>query len=133
MSDLITLFPNCTVETTSGPVTVKPFTFGQLPLVLQKARTIYGGVSHLLENGGGEAAVVLEIMAVGGDDLISLMCISTGKDRDFFDALQMDEGVQVTSAFLEVNLSFFVQRVLPQFKEAMEKLQAVTGPKSSST
>ena len=129
MSDLATLFPNSTVETSSGPVTVKPFTFGQLPLVLKKARTIYGGVAHLLSDGSNEAAVVLEIMAVGGDDLIDLVCISTGKDRSFFDTLQMDEGVKVVSTFLEVNLSFFVQRVLPQFKEAMEKLQAATGQK----
>ena len=129
MSDLTTLFPNNTVETSSGVVTVKPFTFGQLPLVLKKARTIYGGVSHLLDNGSNEAAVVLEIMAVGGDDLIDLVCLSTGKDRAFFDDLQMDEGVKVVSSFLEVNLSFFVQRVLPQFKEAMAKLQAATGQK----
>lgn len=130
MSDLQTLFPNAVVELSSGTVEVKPFTFGQLPLVLKKARTIYSGISHLLDGGANEAAVVLEIMAVGGDDLFDLVAISIGKDKSFFDTLQMDEGVKLVSVFLEVNLSFFVQRVLPQFKDAMAKLQGVTGASS---
>lgn len=127
MTDLQTLFPEVTVELSSGPVVVKPFTFGQLPKVLAKAKNVYGGVSHLLDDGSNEAAVILEIMAVGGDDLLDLISLSISKQRDFFDTLSMDEGVKLTGIFLEVNLSFFVQRVLPQFKEAMSKLQVATG------
>ena len=129
MSDLNILFPSSTVELSSGAVTVKPFTFGQLPKVLNKARTIYGAISHLMDGGGDETLVVIEIMSVGGEDLLELVSLSIGKPREFFDTLQMDEGVRLVSTFLEVNLSFFVQRVLPEFKKAVTNLQAATGEK----
>lgn len=128
MSDMQTIFPEITVELSSGAISVKPFTFGQLPQVLKKARTVYGGVSHLLEDGTNEAAIILEIMAAGGEDLLDLVSLSINKPRSFFDTLSMDEGVKLIGAFLEVNLSFFVQKVLPQFKEVMGRLQAATGP-----
>jgi len=128
MSDLKVIFPASTVELSSGAITVKPFTFGQLPKVLQKAQTIYGGIAHLMDNGADTAAVV-QIMAVGGEDLLELVSLSIGKPREFFDTLQIDEGVLLVSTFLEVNLSFFVQRVLPEFKAAVTKLQAATGEK----
>jgi len=133
MSDLSVLFPNRTLAIGDSTLEVRPFTFGQLPKVLAKARTIYGAIAHLLDAGSNEAAIVIEIMAVGGEDLLELVCLSIGKDRAFFDTLPMDEGVMVVAAFLEVNLGFFVQRVLPQFKDAMERVQAATGERSSPT
>lgn len=130
MSDLKTLFPAQHIDLAGRTITVKPFTFGQLPKVLTKARTVYGAIAHLIEKDMSEAGLILEVMAVGGEDLMDLVCLSIGEDRDFLDTLQIDEGVKLVGTFLEVNLSFFVQRVLPEFKDAMAKVQAATGAKS---
>jgi hypothetical protein len=125
MQDLNTIIPT-TIEVQVGDevITVKPFTFGQLPKVMSLSKTIYGHISSLFtESTPDQAAIIIEAMSFGGEDFIGLMSLSTGKPRGWFDTLEMDDGVKVAAAFLEANLGFFVRKVLPELKTSMESLQ----------
>lgn len=53
--------------------------------------------------------------------LISLLC---DKDRAWLDELEIDELIVIGSAVLEVNLDFFIQKVLPSALREMERLKA---------
>lgn len=127
MSDLQTIFPGKSIVIAGEELRVSPFKFGQLPQVMTKAQKIYSGVAHLVSGSTDEAEVILQVMSVGGEDLLDLIGLSINKPRSFFDTIEADDGVALTAAFLEVNLSFFVQKVLPRFKEAVTALQSQAG------
>jgi hypothetical protein len=130
MSDLQTIFPDAELTVQGEVLTIKPFTFGQLPKVLKLTKSFYSEVQPLFEDlQGNEAQLTMQVMAVGGDDLIELIALGIKKPREWFDTLQIDDGVRVATAFLEVNLSFFAQRVLPQVKTAMSQLQSLATDK----
>ena len=52
------------------------------------------------------------------------MVIGSKQSREWVEDLEMDEGIDVFAAILEVNASFFVQRVLPTLNSRMEAVQA---------
>jgi hypothetical protein len=129
MNDLNTIIP-AHLEVSAGGqlITVKPFTFGQLPKVMTLSKTIYGHISALFDSDIDQTQVIIEAMAVGGEDLIAMICLSTGKSREWFDTLEMDDGVRLTGAFLEVNLGFFVRKVMPELKITTQRLKNVALP-----
>jgi hypothetical protein len=133
MSDLQTLFPNQELVIAGETLTLRPFTFGQLPKVLKLTKSFYNEVQPFLAAGlESNATAILEVLAAGGDDLIELIALGVHKPRTWFDTLEIDDGVRVVTAFLEVNLSFFAQRVLPQVKTAVTQLQSATAKLSPS-
>lgn len=77
-----------------------------------------------------ELTLIMKAMEIGGDDLFDLIVMCSNVDREFIDTLEVDEGIKLVGAFLEVNLSFFVQKVMPAFQEAMAKVTEATGDKS---
>jgi hypothetical protein len=126
MSDLNTLFPDVELTVQGEVLTIRPFTFGQLPKVLKLTKSFYNDIQPFFEESqGNEAELTMKAMSVGGDDLIELIALGIKKPREWFDSLQIDDGIRVATAFLEVNLSFFAQRVLPEVKTAMSKLQSL--------
>lgn len=132
MSDLDTLYPTQTIDLTGRTVTISPFKFYQLPTVMKKIRPVYGHLAELVSKSKGsmDISLVMEAMEVGGEELMELIATSANVDKAFMETLEMDEGVKLTAAFIEVNLSFFVQKVLPEFKVAMDRMVAATGAKS---
>lgn len=129
MDELKTLFPDVTVELTDGStLEVKPFTFGQLPRAMEKAKSLFGIAREMYDTKADPTSLVGEMFSQGGEDFISLISMSVSKPRAWFDTLPADDGLRIATAFLEVNLSFFAQKVLPEFKTGMDRLQkAVPG------
>ncbi len=126
MDELNTLFPDNTVTLSDGStVAVNEFTFGQLPRVLAKSKSIFGIVRQLYED--GEAGMASTLLIEGGEDFIELLMISTGKPRAWFDTLRAEDGLLISTHFLEVNLSFFAQKVVPAFKTGMGRLKTARG------
>ena len=129
-AELKVLHPNIDVTLSTGEVlTLKPFTFGQLP----KALKLANGIAALIQNAhasGDFTSHALNIMADGGEDFLTLMAFGLGKDREFFDTLDAADGTLLSMEFLGVNYDFFIQRVLPLFRKGMEKLKA---PKSQDS
>lgn len=134
MSDLSILFPTQHLDIGGRTVSISPFKFGQLPRAMSKAKHIFSHLAELVSKQEGtqslEIGLVLSAMEVGGDDLIDLITMCSDVDREFIERLGVDEGIKLTGAFLEVNLGFFVQKVLPEFKAAMARVTEATGAKS---
>lgn len=127
MSEISTLFPGQEVKLQSGEViTIKPFTFGQLPKALKIGQKLGVLLSDLYRQGKFEdqANVSQNLMVIigeGGEDLLELIGLGIGKSREWFDTLQGDDGITLTIAFLEVNIDFFTKKMMPQLSEAMQK------------
>ena len=123
MSDeLQTLFPGKDVVIAGQTVCVRPFSFGQLPKVMKLMGRLSAPV--LAAQNAGEKIdpmVLFGLLADGGDELIELMASSSGLQVSTIKNLESDEGIVLLAAFIEVNGSFFVQKVLPLVKELAQK------------
>lgn len=129
MDELKTIFPGQTVELSDGPITVSPLTFGQLPKAMALSRNIAGPIMATLSK-SADASAIMSIVADGGEDFIDLMALGTGIPRAKFNTMSADDGVKLASAFLEVNLDFFTQKVLPLVQKMLTDLNR-PGPTSS--
>lgn len=129
MSEINTLFPGKEITLASGEtITIKPFTFGQLPKAIKLGQQIGGLLANMYKQGKFEdssntSTNLMLIISEGGEDLINLIGLGINKPRDWFDGLQGDDGVNLTIAFLEVNIDFFTKKMMPQILASMEKIK----------
>jgi len=131
MSDLETLFPNVEIDVQGEKIVIAPFTFGQLPRVLKLTKSFYAEVQPFFNGDVDQTAAIMHVLSVGGDDLIELVALGIKKPTSWFESLAVDDGIRVATAFIEVNLSFFALRVLPQIKTSMGTLQKLATEKLS--
>lgn len=132
MDDITKIFPEPKTLTvtlkdgTQDTLQFAEFTLGQLPAVIRLSKSIYGTVSTMLHEKPGDMGELISYMiAEGGDDFFELIGLSIQRKREWFDQLPIDAGIDVIAGVIEVNMTFFVQRVLPKFKTNMEKLRAL--------
>jgi hypothetical protein len=71
------------------------------------------------------AVWIIQLLGACPDDVIGVACLATDKDADFFDRIDLDEGVKIILAVVEVNKDFFVQKVLPQLLEKAPEVSNV--------
>ena len=116
-NDIQTLFPGKEITIAGETIQITPIKLGQLPKALALMMKIGSLVSA--SNGANDLAPVI---AYGGDELLNLIAETTKKPRAFIDDLYADDAVELVTAFLEVNKSFFVEKVLPKFPGLAEKL-----------
>ena len=134
-SEIDVLFPDGKTLTIGGDeITIKPLTFGQIP----KASKMIAPIVKALASAelGGQSLLDLagnwvEIMAVGGEDLLSLIGWTIGKDRAWFDALGMDDGILLVKTVIEVNSDFFTKRVMPMLPQVSPDSGATSSQSSS--
>jgi hypothetical protein len=120
-NDLEVLLPQGKqVTVQNANITITPFKFGELPRVFKAIDPISNVLFKSLSSGGNQANLITTIMSEGGDNILDLMAIGSRKPREWVDTLEMDEGVELLGAILEVNVSFFVQKVLPQINSKLE-------------
>lgn len=65
---------------------------------------------------------VMSLVMNHTDDAVKLVALLTGKTDDWVKDLDIDELVLLLTAVVEVNLDFFIRRVLPSVSKAMEQL-----------
>ena len=107
-------------------VTLSPIKFGQLPRALLTVQRIGALlVQHVNDGTISTPAAILEIAALGGEDLIQLVALGLDKPRSWFDTLDTDTGLEILIGFVEVNLDFFTKRVLPMLNSKTEELNQV--------
>lgn len=124
--ELNVLFPNhAVVLSDQSVIDIKPFTFGQLPKAISLSKDIFGVAREMYEAKSAQSEMIGELFAAGGENFIELISISINKPRSWFDSLPADDGLKIATMFLEVNLSFFAQKVLPALKTGMDRLQKV--------
>ena len=102
-------------------ISVRPFSFGELPIVLKLLKNV-GSYFAVHQKNGTLKSIdgMMEIMAVGGENLMQALALNIGKPREWLNDISPEDGVQMTEEFLFMNLNFFTKRVLPAIK-ALQK------------
>ena len=122
MSELNTLFPvGKQISIKDENLTLKPFKFGELPKVFKAIETLSGTIGVLMRDRNVNPASITTLIAEGGDGILELMVIGSKKDKSWIEDLEMDEGVDLLTAIIEVNADFFIQKVLPTLNKTLEK------------
>lgn len=111
-----------TVEAGGETLTISEFSFGQIPKVAQFVTSIFSQANVGQLN-------LADLVAGGGEDLMQILVLATGKPRSWFDTLHMADGVALAAAVVEVNQESFAKNVKPAASPLMAKLLAkVTAP-----
>lgn len=105
--------------------TIKPFGFGKFPKVLELFKRLKD--TPVAAGTGGTVKEIIDIIADNGEVVVEFAMLATGKKRDFFDDVTLDQAVELVQAIIEVNADFFVKRLQPKLLEAMSKLTASLG------
>jgi hypothetical protein len=58
------------------------------------------------------------------DEIFGLLSLATGEPADLFDRIDLDEGITIAQAVVEVNKDFFVLRVLPMLSDLAPALKS---------
>jgi hypothetical protein len=117
------LYPSGKEVTVGGEkLTVREFGFGQWPKATKMMQPVVSALiaRNLFSVEGDEFKLskdwpigLVAVMSDGGESVIELCAYVTGKPREFFDNVSLDEGVALTRAIFEVNADFFKKRILP--------------------
>lgn len=68
-----------------------------------------------------------ELLGAADEQVFGLITLATDKDVEFYDRIDLDDGIKILIATVEVNKDFFVQKVLPLLTaEAPNIQQALT-------
>jgi hypothetical protein len=59
------------------------------------------------------------------DAVIGFAALATDQPVELFDRIDLDEGIKIVLAVIEVNKDFFVQRVLPMIYEVAPQVKGV--------
>lgn len=142
--DLNVLFPGRELTVGGETLKVMPLTFGQLPKATKLLQSVAQATAaaNVISFGKGEngevqfaiasdwPARLIDLLAEGGESLLEFLAFAVGKERSWFDGLDMDDGVSVAKTVFEVNGDFFVRRVLP--KLGLMAVPATDGETSSA-
>lgn len=121
--ELVTLVPHQTLKTqNAGEVTIKPFKFTQFPKVIEVLSGFASSISSLDSLQAGD--IVALLTKNGGEEIFQLLCMATGKDKDWLDELEADEGLELMLIVVEQNMDFFNQRVIPAITNFSTKAEA---------
>jgi len=117
--DLQKVIPQKNVIVINGEeIHIQQFKIGKLPLVLDAVQPM----AHMLLNRDKKSPLdINSMLMLYSDDCLKLMSVLAERPRAWVDQLEIDEGVELLTLQLEVNLDFFVQRVLPKLIEALNK------------
>lgn len=118
-TELNKLFPLPTTLQVNGvDLSITPFKLGELPRVFKVVEPITQLIMNALRSSDDQMKSLSEVVIKGGDNILDLIALGARQPRTWVDGLDMDQGVVILVAILEVNSSFFVQRVLPQILKA---------------
>ncbi|MFZ6655665.1 hypothetical protein [Undibacterium sp. TJN19] len=124
--DLSQVIPTVETAIVAGEtLEIKHFKIGRLPLVLLAVQPI----SHMLMNRvPGERLDVPSMFVTYSADCLQLLAILANRSREWVDELDPDEAVELFGRLLEVNLDFFIAKVLPKMTGTATRLtQTVKG------
>jgi len=79
-----------------------------LPHVASAARSVFEGGTDAAAL-VGKAQAFAGLLALCGEYLYALICLSTGKPRDWLNSITRESGINLVSALVKVNAPFFVR------------------------
>lgn len=98
---------------------VRPFSFGELPLVLALLKSIAGEWFALREKQDVKPEDYLGLIAAGGEQLLQLLAANLRISRSELDEIDADIGLEIMLAFIGTNIDFFTKRVAPMLKSKL--------------
>ncbi len=67
--------------------------------------------------------LIIELFTTDGDNMLEFISIAIGQDRKFVNELELDDAIDILVAILEVNMDFFVSKVMPMMSSRTESLK----------
>lgn len=123
VTDLETMIPAPrTVTVGSEQVTIPPLKVKQLTQVLKLSKPLVPSLSAM---GKGNADIVALVVDFP-DQVVAIVAVLLNRDVAWVEELEVDSLVDLATAVVEVNLDFFIQKVLPSVLKAMAGLASAT-------
>lgn len=107
-----------TLTIAGGEVVIRQIKLGQIPAVLRAVQPI----THMLKQ--DQPLDLQSMFMLYAGDCLTLLQVLSGKPADWINALDIDDGIRLFTSLLEVNIDFFVLRILPLLPEVMGQLRA---------
>lgn len=124
MSDLQTMVPQpVVVKVGDEEIQIRALRVGQVSAVLYVIKPLAPQLAEYKKTGSVD---VLSLVVENTPAVINLLAILLSKPKEWVEDLELDSMVKLVSAVLEVNLDFFIQRVLPSVLKAMGQLNALS-------
>jgi hypothetical protein len=109
------LFPDRTVETRSGPVTVREFRFLESLRATLVSRPLIESLAALFRSAEGGHVPLIDVLAVFAahpDIVLDLLELATGRSRDEIAIQSIADGHALLMALWEANQDFFTEQLL---------------------
>lgn len=117
-SDLDKIIPQPNIVTVGGKsIEVKTMKVKQLSATIKAIQPF----AAAFKAGQGQVDMS-DIVMNNTDNVVDLVSILTGESKEFVEDLGIDELIIVFTRLVEVNLDFFIQKVLPLLSGAMGRL-----------
>lgn len=131
-SDLDKIIPQTNEVTVGGKtIEIKTMKVKQLSATIKAIQPF----AAAFKAGQGQVDMA-DIVMNNTDNVVDLVHILTGESKEFIEELGIDELIIVFTRLVEVNLDFFIQKVLPLLSGAMGRLTvgmpSVAKPTSTS-
>lgn len=116
MDDFATFPPQPqSLEIAGDTLSLTPIRVGEVPALLAAIKPI---APHLVNGDPDWLALLTE----HGDAILDALAIAARRPREWVEALSLDDAVQLATALFEVNVDFFVQRVVPAIQSAAARI-----------
>ncbi|MFZ6675378.1 hypothetical protein [Undibacterium sp. Xuan67W] len=116
-SELTAIIPGVKFLTIAGvSIPIRQIKMGMLPDVLRALQPI----AHMLKQ--PEKLDIPSMFMFYADECLTLITELSGQSRAWVNEMDVDDGVMLFGALLEVNTDFFIRQVLPQLTGALENL-----------
>lgn len=118
------IFPQYeTVRLLNETINIYPFTVGQLPGVMKHIGGMFGG----LMAGNLQAVDPMELLNTGGENILQILMLVSGKDREFFNYVPNDQAAKLVAAIIKVNKDFFILKLKPALSEIANVIPELKG------
>jgi len=99
-------------------IMVVPIVIGQIPGLLKAVKSL----APLFSSAPPSADMLTSMMDTDADAVIDIIAVALNKPRAWVNQVPPDEFIELAGAVLEVNVDFFMKRVLPALRDAMKRL-----------
>lgn len=126
--ELKILVPDEVINTIQGDVTVKPFKFTQFPKVIKTISEYASLISSAIavSNENEILNIATALVSDDSEGIFDLIAMAIGKDREFLDSLEAEDGFNILVKVVELNIDFFVKTLAPKLGELTVKIGGIT-------
>lgn len=122
------LFPQGKVVVVDGTeITVSRMKLHQIIKGTGLLSGVFDIVFQLFQTENINPKLIMELFNTDGDNMLEFISIAIGQDRKFVNELELDNAIDILVAILEVNMDFFVSKVMPMMNSRTGNLKQFKG------